>query len=483
LNGAAVGAGSPAFTIDAPNVTISNGTLDGAGDASPAILLQSGADNFALFDVEMLNWDDGVEVNTDVTSLKIVGNYFHDLTDAGLQINSGVVLSGVVTVEGNLFKDNVGNGIQNDGATALNAFYNSWGNIAGAAAGDGVSANVDATNPSFAELFVAVNPGTEDTHREVLETQQFSVTLQVDAASLYGVQYHLRYSDTMLTLDNVTDGDFIGTGTCTTQTGTPGEVTVFCTRHEPDADANGTPITISELTFTPNTGTFAGDGPWTHDFDLSSDESQLLSGAQGGVNVYVNNGGFGEPSAAGLRTITDVQDGQIIIRTSTGNYTGFIDLEGRLNDDNATIQIYDQPAISGATELANATSATDGSYTSAYTDTHYFSLNDTYYIQVYAPLYLPTTAASEVNYAHSAQLSAVPLTDLSTLVLLGGDASNDNLINLSDATCIGTDFGTSASTCAGDGASSDVTADGQIDLVDLVLMGGNYELTSSPWTP
>jgi hypothetical protein len=245
LNGATVGHGSPAFTISAANVTILNGTLDGAGDTSPAILVQSGGDNLALQGVEITNWADGIEISADVTSLKVVGNYIHDNADAGWQINSGVVLSGVVAVEGNLFKNNGGNGIQNDGTAALSAQYNSWGNIGGAAAGDGVSANVDASNATFAELFVAVNPGSEDTSRTVVETEQFSVTLEVDAANLYGVQYQLSYDANMLTLDSATDGSFRGTGTCSTQTGTPGEVTVFCTRHEPDNNADGSPRTIS----------------------------------------------------------------------------------------------------------------------------------------------------------------------------------------------------------------------------------------------
>jgi hypothetical protein len=492
-----VGAGSPAFTITARNVTIQNGILDGGGDANPAVLLQSGADNFALFDVEVRNWQNGVEIeaDVDVRSLKVVGNYFHDLASAGLLINSGVTLRGVVTVEGNLFKNNTGNGIQNDGNSALNAQYNSWGNIAGAAAGDGVSGDVDASNATFAELFVAVDPGTFDVSRTVLETEQFVVAVQVDAAGLYGVQYQLNYDANMLRLDGVTDGPFQGTGSCATDTTTTtGVVTVTCRRHNPDSNASNAsnanaPITISELTFTPNPANLTGDGPWTQHFDLSSSAGELSSAAQKGVKVYVNNGGFGDPSAAGLRTITDNEDGEIIINPSTGNYTGFIDLEGSLHDDNATIRLYNQQALSGATELANATSTTDGAYTSAHLGSQILRLDQTYYLQVDAPLYLPTTAEGAANYAHSADLTDVPLTTLSTLTLLGGDANDDNTITLADATCIAPDFGTTTSTCTGgSGASSDVNGDGQIDLVDLVLMGGNFGRTSSPnpsspWTP
>jgi hypothetical protein len=74
-----------------------------------------------------------------------------------------------------------------------------------------------------------------------------------------------------------------------------------------------------------------------------------------------------------------------------------------------------------------------------------------------------------------------PLTTLNNVVLLGGDATDDDTIDISDATCIGNDYGTSTSTC-GTG-SSDVNGDGVIDILDLVLMGGNYGLSDSPWTP
>ena len=95
---------------------------------------------------------------------------------------------------------------------------------------------------------------------------------------------------------------------------------------------------------------------------------------------------------------------------------------------------------------------------------------------------MPITGKSNTNYTHSTELSTAQTT-LSTLVLLGGDANNDDIISLADATCIGSDLGTTTSSCVGNSASSDVNGNGQIDLVDLVLMASNYSKTSSPWTP
>ncbi|MBU4224407.1 MAG: hypothetical protein KKC71_01120 [Chloroflexi bacterium] len=61
--------------------------------------------------------------------------------------------------------------------------------------------------------------------------------------------------------------------------------------------------------------------------------------------------------------------------------------------------------------------------------------------------------------------------------LLGGDANNDRLIDLSDLTCIGGSFGGAPDTCGATG-SSDINADGAVNILDLVLPGSNYGLTT-----
>jgi hypothetical protein len=61
--------------------------------------------------------------------------------------------------------------------------------------------------------------------------------------------------------------------------------------------------------------------------------------------------------------------------------------------------------------------------------------------------------------------------------LLGGDANNDGLIDLSDLTCIGGSFGGAPVSCGTTG-SSDINADGVVNILDLVLSGGNYGLMS-----
>jgi hypothetical protein len=61
--------------------------------------------------------------------------------------------------------------------------------------------------------------------------------------------------------------------------------------------------------------------------------------------------------------------------------------------------------------------------------------------------------------------------------LLGGDANNDAQIDISDLTCIGGSFGSVAVLC-GTAGSSDINADGVVNILDLVLTGSNYGLAS-----
>ncbi|MCB8950810.1 MAG: right-handed parallel beta-helix repeat-containing protein [Ardenticatenales bacterium] len=491
MNGATIFPGSPALTITAADVTVdcaAGGVLDGDPDNTgsnspfPAILVQSGGDNLIVDGCEILNWEDGVQVAADVTSFKLVSSYLHDNTDAGLQIDSGVALGGVVTVRGNLFKANGGNGIQHDGASNLDAQYNSWGARAGAASGDGSGGTgpLDVTNPTFSELFFAPDPtDTALEQREVFNGETFITTVDVDAAGLYGVQFELTYDNTRLTLNSAAASTFAGgAGGCVLNTATSGVITGHCYRQEPDADAAGVDNQVITLDMT---SIAAG----TAIFDVATDPALLASAAQAGVKVYVNNGGFGAEEGSGLRLILDTNDGEIIVIDL--RFTGFIDREGRPNDSGATIQVFDVANRATAVELGNGSSASSGAYTTTPLGA---VLDEVVYLYSDAPLHLPTTADSATDYAHAFTASGPDANGLispATVLLLGGDANDDNEITLADATCIGADFGTGNNTCADGGGggqqNSDVNETGLVDLLDLVLMSGNYDGQSSPWTP
>lgn len=79
-------------------------------------------------------------------------------------------------------------------------------------------------------------------------------------------------------------------------------------------------------------------------------------------------------------------------------------------------------------------------------------------------------------------LPSTPVTPLpNPTKLLGGDANNSGKIDLSDLTCIGNAFGGLPTDCGGVG-STDINLDGTVNILDLVLVGGNYDLQGPrPW--
>ncbi|MBK8986883.1 MAG: hypothetical protein IPM39_12545 [Chloroflexi bacterium] len=493
LNGGTVGAGSPAFTIVAADVTVQGGVLDGNGDTSPAVLVRAGGNNFTLKDVEVREWANGVEVEANVTSFKLFDNWIHSNSGAGLLVNSGVTLGGVVSIQGNLFKANGGNGIQHDGNGSLPATYNSWGDVAGPAGanGDGVSANVTVLPWTFAEVYMDVDPTTagDQYQRDVNENDTFTVNLMVDAANLYGISFRFSYDDDLLT-EPPLNFSFVSpwdTAYCQEYDDLlDNEIGYQCALTGATEWQGGAVATVS---FTANGPGLTANGPWSALFDISHLEADTSAGALNGAKVFVNNAGFNAPSTTD-RNITDTNDGQIDI-TGLANFTGFVDLQGRANDSGTVVEVFNVANKTASVLLAQGTSDAGGGYTTAYEGLNQLFIGSTYYFQINRPLYLPTTilvSLDSINnpvpeeWANSAGASLRPFTSLNTVVLLGGDATNDNVITITDASCIGGQYGGAPDVCGVDGIG-DVNGDGVVNILDLTLMGGNFEKNSSPWTP
>jgi len=91
--------------------------------------------------------------------------------------------------------------------------------------------------------------------------------------------------------------------------------------------------------------------------------------------------------------------------------------------------------------------------------------------------YLDVTTALGIN-----KLITTTPTALAALELKGGDANDDNIVELGDASIIAGQYGLS-----GVEHNGDVNFSGKVDIFDLVLVGGNYLLTSAAaygaWLP
>jgi hypothetical protein len=154
--------------------------------------------------------------------------------------------------------------------------------------------------------------------------------------------------------------------------------------------------------------------------------------------------------------------------------------------------VFNQQLKAGSTLLAQGTSGASGAFTTAYEVGEQLYVGGIYYFQINRPLFLPTTILytfDSINdplpddWAHSAGLLLRPLTSLNTVLLLGGDATNSNYIDIGDASCIGSNYGSPTPGVCGTTGTSDVNEDGIVNILDLTLMGGNFEKNFSPWIP
>ncbi len=477
LGGAEVGPGSPAYTITGDNVTLQNGTLNGAlnanGATSAAVTVEGGADNFTLKNVEVKNWLTGVKIAGPVTSLKLVNNFLW-ANGTGLLVDSGATLGGVITVQGNLFKANT-TAITNNNGASFNAQYNSF---ASTTCPDFV--DVDESNCTFAELYVDLTPGAPDNFtRGVVESVPFDVEVRAEAKNVYGVTFKLSYDTSKLLHNSLTWAPAF-VGKCFALDGlTAGQIGYNCNLL---AAWNGGPV--ATLNFTPTGAGLVNPSPWTTDLDV--DHVVSTAGTNKGALVYLNNVKLAD--IPNTRDITDAKDGELTI-TGIGQYTGFIDLQGRSDDSGAALEVWSQQLAAGATKLATATSAKSGAYTTAYVDLlKPLQIGSTYYFFVDKALYVRTavttagTPPAVTSYDVPWLLGARPLTTLATLELRGGDADNSEDVDIPDASCIGGSYGRPGPwPCGANGGSSDVNSDGKVDILDLTLMGGNYGVLASTW--
>lgn len=132
-----------------------------------------------------------------------------------------------------------------------------------------------------------------------------------------------------------------------------------------------------------------------------------------------------------------------------------------------------QVSLPGKTEQSDAVVSLQGSDFSANTDsTGHFSMAEVdpgaYTIEAAAPGYLKAVCSNKTVSA--------PATELAAVSLISGDLNGDDLIDITDATTIGVDFGNN-------NLRSDLNDDGAINVLDLIMVANNFGLSGpSPWS-
>jgi parallel beta-helix repeat protein len=200
LNGATVGAGSPAFTISGDNIVINGpGTLDGGTPGTDhAVLVSDGVSNFTINKVEIKNWVDGVHYAGEITNTQVVDCYIHDNTGDGVHFTTQPTVQTPVSfyIQGNMFKHNGGVGVYNAGTTTINTEYNSWSDYAGAAGlddGDGAT-NADTDPFTHVDLYlVSTNPAVDNWPHQVFVEDTITYQVKAHLVNTTAAAFDLSY--------------------------------------------------------------------------------------------------------------------------------------------------------------------------------------------------------------------------------------------------------------------------------------------------
>jgi len=440
LNGAIVGAGSPAFTVTADDVTIEDGLLDGSGDATgaSAIVVAAGVARLWVHDCEIKNWPaDGIHLSGPVDGLKVLDNDIHDNAGDGIELNG--TPSGTVVVAGNRLHNNGGYGIRAVSGN-LTAEYNDWGHIDGPAAGDGVSGAVDADPWLFGELAADVVPEPAQVH----EGGAVDVDVRAKAASLAGAQLTLNYDPALLqVVDVVTTGAnyFAGTlGAEVVRDDAAGRVRYSAARQAGEAPLLGQ-ATLLRVRF----------------------RAREVAGATATAAIQIDPATVGLAAPGGVRIWPRAVTGDSLTILGSTTVSGVVRLQGRGDWSGAEVDALAGTAYGG--DPAPVTTDAWGRYAFSATDDHYA-------IRVAIARYLHAQAEVDVTGGAKA---------LAMVELLGGDVDDDGRVGMTDITAIsGLLFGASVDAAA---TAADINYDGWVDILDLALAAGNYDLTSSPWAP
>lgn len=277
-------------------------------------------------------------------------------------------------------------------------------------------------------------------------------TINVNFASvtdLYGYEFKMNYPVAGFTATGAFVNDWFDTaGAYIPWNGTPdGGVVKFAASKQAPA---GMPVsgsgTVAQLTLTATT---AG----VYDITLSD----VLLGDRDGNRIAA-----------------DVAPNKVTVEVcGLATVSGKVTLQGRSAPPTGTL-----PPTSGTVTLADAGF---GAFSATFDATGAFTINN---VKV-----APGGTNYTITAAHGLYLSnqlVQNLTPGATVTLpdtrlKGGDADNSGSIEVNDLGCIGGAFGAAPVTCGVTGGS-DINADGLVNILDLVLPGGNYGLASSqPW--
>lgn len=445
----------PCFWVNADNVTIKAETPGGALCVAPTwyngLEMAHALNGLTLMNVEFdgsANYtNDGVNIGYDLNNFTMLNNFIHDFERDGLRFAAGAALTGNQVIMGNRFQLNDGYGINNLTPTTLTATFNSWGDIKGPKGlkGDGYNGKLGVKSPTNADL-LATSSGT--TYKDkVAINLPITYAVKVSAASLGGAEFDLEFDSDLLDVVSITDsGKLLHDAACTISTAAEAEASGLIHYCGKGKTLNGT-ATLFTVKFQAKTGT----STTTLDFvDGSASFASISTGASN--HVYPG-------------TLTDVSLTIFDPGSAAFDLSGKILLEGRSDASGSQFNLAG-PGLFGPTDKwgnLNLTGLVAGSYPISVTRDGYIDL---------------PAAMGKMLVVNAGKTSLKPLT------LIAGDVNNNEKIDLPDVLAVVNEYGHSGAEITN--PLTDINGDGSVNLLDLVLVGKNYNKTSSAyksWKP
>jgi len=274
---------------------------------------------------------------------------------------------------------------------------------------------------------VWVEPVTMDVKRGYTVT--ISVMTLVD--NLYGAEFDLDFVPAVVSATEIITGDIFATG--------------FAGQRFIGTDI--VEYAASRLSPTPG---FTGTGT------IVSTVFQAL--APGVSPLHLHDVILAEVEGVPISGVTTT-DGEIVV-LGWSDLEGTVELQGRSGPD------WDGAVITATNGYTYNTTVTnlDGTWCVAEV------IAGTYTVEVEMERYLDASKTGVVVGDDST-------VTLSQVKLLGGDANDDDYINIQDLSLIGGAFGTTSGDPNWNG-KADINDDGTVNILDLVLAGGNYHESS-----
>ena len=383
---------------------------------------------------------DGIRFDGSNYNIQVVNSWFTTYVNG---INFMDSPTGVIDIQGNNFTHNTGFGILAPSGSTFSIKYNSWNSKAGPGAlnADAVSGfDVAYYTPwTYAGMAFSEPLGLD----KVAKDGQITYTFITTVRQVLGLDLTITFNKTALEYvsSNVDSSKFPVEQSVDASAANTSGIIKFHGVGAGHLPVSGDDQEIIQVTF---------KGKTVGAYDIRTSIQNAMSQANGPSNwVYE----YSFPNSQYIDTGEVIQNYKVV--------TGTISMQGRVARDGAVVKLWqtDVEKFTGTSsnQITNNVSLTDvvfGSYVVSVVKDGYLDINS--------------------SMARSATFSSTAFT-IKSLELKGGDANDDDVINVSDATLIGADYGKTSEFTD----FTDINSSGKVDIYDLALMGGNYDATSS----